>query len=53
MALDHSLGTLSLMEPDGGRIEFHADPAILRGLRIGDPVQVLVEGTTIRVLRPR
>lgn len=43
-------GAFTLQHSDGNRPTRRADPALLRDLRVGEPVQAVAEGTTVRLL---
>jgi hypothetical protein len=51
LAVDRAAGTLTLRLVRGRSLCCTADPALLRDVQIGGPVQVVVEGTTVRTLR--
>ncbi len=50
VAVDLNQGALSLAHGDGTRSNLTADPKYLRNVHIGDPVQAVVEGTSVRTL---
>ncbi len=50
VAVDQNQGALSLEHGDGTRSHLTADPKFLRDIHIGDPVQAVVEGTSVRTL---
>ncbi len=51
VALDQDKGTLTLAYGDGTCSDLQANRSLLENLRIGGPVQVLVEGRTVLTLR--
>jgi hypothetical protein len=51
LAVDRDAGTLTLGLVRGRSFCCTADPDLLRDVQIGGPVQVAVEGTTVRTLR--
>ncbi len=51
MSVDQERGILTLVYGDGTRSHLSADPSLLNNLRIGGPVQALVEDTIVRTLR--
>ncbi len=52
VVVDPARGTLTLKHADETRSHLNAHPDVLRDVRIGDPVQAVVEGTTVRMLEP-
>jgi len=51
VAVGLDTGILTLFHADGTRSRLTAPPALLRTVRLGGPVQVVVEGTSVRALR--
>ncbi len=51
VALDQDNGRLTLAYGDGTCAHLHAEPSRLGHLRMGGPVQVIVEGTMVLTLR--
>ena len=51
LAVDRPAGVLTLWHADGRSAKLTADPGLLGEVRIGGPVKVVVEGTTVRSLR--
>ena len=51
LAVDRAAGTLTLGVPRERSLRCTTDPGLLREVQIGGPVQVVVEGTTVRTLR--
>jgi len=52
VAVEQENGSLTLEHGDGTRSHLTAGPHLLQGIRIGDPVQAVVEGTRVRTLGP-
>ena len=51
VAVGLDTGMLTLVLAEGTRSRFAARPIFLRAVRLGAPVQVVVEGTSVRALR--
>jgi len=51
LGVDRAAGTLTLGVVRERSLRCTTDPALLREVQIGGPVQVVVEGTTVRTLR--
>ena len=51
VAVDLDQGMLTMVLADRTRSRFTASPLLLRAVRLGAPVRVVVEGTSIRALR--
>lgn len=51
LAVDRVTGSLTLVHVGGRCSYLTADPGLLREVRIGGPVQVMIEGTAVRTLR--
>ncbi len=51
LTVDRAAGALTLGRVCGKRSHLTAPPHLLRGVRRGTPVQVVVEGATVRTLR--
>ncbi len=50
VAVDRTHGDLVVGHGDGTRSDLNADPVLLRKIQIGDPVKVVVEGSTVRTV---
>ncbi len=49
VAVDPDRGAFALQQGDGTRSTLRADPAFLRDLRVGESLEVVVDGTTARL----
>ena len=52
VALQQDTGVLVLRHGDGSRSQLHAPARLLDNVKVGDPVQAVVEGTTVQTLGP-